>query len=206
MIPKNVRSWCSGRPPTCLHFTYGSLSSMRRRRPLQARPARRRRQSCRRRPVGGALQGLPSRPPFQPAGRPQPCCRPPQAAGVRRDPRARRHPRSVHPRHRNHRWLPAAAGPQVQDLVSARSHYVLRPPARPEPRTPIQEVGSVEEDVYPFAVVGVDEDQEQHEVEQQVDADNVGQRLGNREEPGLEQGKREDEKRCPGVESQLPQE
>jgi len=73
-------------------------------------------------------------------------------------------------------------------------------------RTPIRQKASVQEDVDPLAVVGMDEDQEQHEVEQQVDADDVGQRLRNREEPRLEQGKREDEKRRPGVESQLPQE
>ncbi len=71
-------------------------------------------------------------------------------------------------------------------------------------RTPIRQLASVQEDVGPLTVVGVNEDQEQHEVEQQVDTHNVGQGLGNREEPRLEQGKREDEERRPGVESQLP--
>ena len=54
--------------------------------------------------------------------------------------------------------------------------------------------------------MGVNQHQEQDKVEQQVDAHDVQQRFGDREEAGLEQRKRKDEKRGVGVESQLPQE
>ncbi len=64
----------------------------------------------------------------------------------------------------------------------------------------------IDENVDPVAVVGVDQHQEKHKVEEQVDADDVGQGFGPRENECLEEGKGKDEHRRPGVEAEFPQE
>jgi ribonuclease Z len=70
---------------------------------------------------------------------------------------------------------------------------------------PKRRAPSVDEDVNPGTVVGMNQDQEKDEVEEQVDAHDVGQGFRSREDERLQECKGEDEQRRPGVEPQFPQ-
>jgi ribonuclease Z len=65
---------------------------------------------------------------------------------------------------------------------------------------------SVDEDVEPVPVVGLEKHQEQHEVEERMYGHDVGKGFRPREDDCLDEGEGKDERGRPGVEAQFPEE